>query len=182
MDRRKVVGGLAATTLIGPFAVARAQDDPAVMPPQVGDYIALTSSDSTPLTPDALTVAAAPRRAWPLDPATMTPRSGTVYNLLMVSRWAPDALTEDAAANAADGVVALTAICTHAACDISDWAEDVQAMECPCHFSRFDPRANGAVVQGPAARRLPALKLELDGGNIVIAAPWDSRVGGDMEE
>lgn len=152
------------------------------MPPQVGDLIVLTSDDSTPLTPEALAIGDRPARAWPVDPATMTARDGTLYNLLMVSRWEPDSLTEDALANAAEGVVAQTAICTHSACDVSEWAEAEELMECPCHFSRFDPRANGAVVQGPATRRLPALKLEVTGGNIVVASVFDSRVGGDVAE
>lgn len=182
VNRRTLVGGIAAVALAGTVGRVNAQDDPTTMPPQLGDFLAFTTDDSiTPLTAEAIELGFRPQRAWPVDPETMTPRNGTLYNLLMVSRWDPDTLTEEAKLNAADGVVALTAICTHAACDVSDWVEDAEVMECPCHFSQFDPRANGAVIMGPATRRLPALKLGLSDGKIVVASSFDSRVGGDEE-
>ena len=54
-------------------------------------------------------------------------------------------------------------------------------IECPCHLSRFDPRNNGAVVLGPATRKLPALGLAVEGDRIVVSQPFDGRVGGDAE-
>jgi ubiquinol-cytochrome c reductase iron-sulfur subunit/rieske iron-sulfur protein len=177
-----VVAGLTATASAGMSAGVLAQDDPGSMPPQVGDYLVLTSDQPTPLTADILALGGRPTRAWAADPATMTPRDGSFLNLIMVSRWSPDELAPEAAEYAAEGVVAVTAVCTHQACDVSDWVEDVKLMECPCHFSRFDPRAIGAVVEGPATRRLPALKLAVEDDRIVIAAAFDSRVGGDVSE
>lgn len=90
-------------------------------------------------------------------------------------------MSPDAQANAANGVIATTVICTHAGCEISDWVEDTKILECPCHLSRFDVRSNGAVVNGPAARKLPALPLRLDGDKLVVAGAYDGRLGGDAE-
>ena len=184
VQRRTVMGGIAAAAVAGLAPRAWAQGgDPTTMPPQIGDLLVLSADDSdTPLTPDALAMDGQPVRAWPVDPATMTRRDGTLYNLLMVSRWQPDQLSDDAKPNAADGVVALTAVCTHSACDVSEWVPDLQLMECPCHFSRFDPKANGAVVQGPAFRKLPAIGLAVADGKVVIATAFDSKVGGDSME
>jgi len=163
---------------------ALAQDDPATMPPQPGDYLVRASGDdrTTPLTPEDLEVGARPIPAWPAAADSQTVRSGTLFNMLTLSRWDPAALGPAAEGFAADGVVALSIICTHASCEVTDWAEDVQVLECPCHLSRFDPRNNGAVVQGPATRKLPALALAVDNGRIVVAQPFDSRVGGDVNE
>jgi ubiquinol-cytochrome c reductase iron-sulfur subunit/rieske iron-sulfur protein len=163
-------------------AAPRAQGDPATMPPQPGDYfVHATSGDTTPLTPESIELDARPIRAWPVDPATGTVRDGTLYNLVMLSRWDPGELGPDGQANAAEGVVCQTVICTHASCDIGEWVEDLKIVECGCHFSRFDPKRNGAVVQGPATRKLPALALAMADGKFVVKAPFDGRVGGDVE-
>ena len=49
----------------------------------------------------------------------------------------------------ADGVYAMSAICTHAGCFLDDGSQTIAAgLDCPCHGSRFD--GNGAVTEGPA--------------------------------
>ena len=98
----------------------------------------------------------------------------------MVSRWDPNELGDQGKAYAADGVVCQTVICTHASCEVSEWVEDLKVVECPCHFSRFDPRNNGAVLLGPAFRKLPALMLDVADGRVVVKQPFDGRVGGDV--
>lgn len=183
VDRRSVIGGLAGATVLGTAPSVLAQDDAKTMPPQPGDFLVFTSADSfTPITPADLEVGARPVRAWPADPVSQAPRDGTLYNLLVISRWDPVDLGPDALGNAADGVVAQTAICTHTACEVADWVDDIRVMECPCHFSRFDPKNNGAVVQGPATRRLPTLPLAVADGKVVVAQIFDSRVGADVNE
>jgi ubiquinol-cytochrome c reductase iron-sulfur subunit/rieske iron-sulfur protein len=152
------------------------------MSPQIGDLLVRASgTDLTPLTPDDIVLDARPINAWPADPATGKPRDGTLFNLLLLSRWNLPEMTADAQANAVDGVIANTVICTHAGCEITDWVEDQKIIECPCHYSRFNLRQNGAVAQGPAARKLPALGLALSGNNIVVAKAFDGRLGGDAE-
>jgi ubiquinol-cytochrome c reductase iron-sulfur subunit/rieske iron-sulfur protein len=160
-----------------------AQGDVRTTPPQPGDVLVLTTSDGfVPIKPEDLEVGGRPLRAWPAEPGSQTLRDGTLYNLLVVSRWDTADLGPDGARDAADGVVAQTAICTHTACEVADWVEEFRVMECPCHFSRFDPKNNGAVVQGPATRRLPALPLTMADGVVVVAQVFDSRVGADVNE
>lgn len=180
VGRRTVIGGLAG--LAGTAALpAFAQDDPAGAPPAPGDYLVFASGDdqTTALTPESIVQNAGAVQAWPVDPATQTVRSATLFNLLVLTRWDPAVLSPEGQDYAAGGVVAQTAICTHAACEVTDWIAETFHMECPCHFSRFDPRQNGAVIQGPATRKLPALALTLDGDRIVVREPFDGRVGGD---
>ena len=66
----------------------------------------------------------------------------------------------------AQGIVAFSKICTHAACAISLYraplfppTEPRPALVCPCHYSTFDPATGGTVLFGPAGRKLPMLPL-----------------------
>ena len=45
-------------------------------------------------------------------------------------------------------------------------------LECACHFSIFDPKDGGKVVDGPAPRVLPALPLKIVDGHLVVARPF----------
>ncbi len=54
----------------------------------------------------------------------------------------------------AEGVYAISTICTHLGCVVKPGAE---GFECPCHGSRFKP--DGAVSRGPAPRPLAWLKV-----------------------
>jgi len=63
-------------------------------------------------------------------------------------------------------VVAVSRTCTHEGCTVllPDAAE--RTLDCPCHGSRFTTA--GAVVNGPAARALPAFPARIDGQEVVI--------------
>lgn len=54
----------------------------------------------------------------------------------------------------AEGVYAVSTICTHLGCVVKPNAE---GFECPCHGSRFTH--DGTVSKGPAPRALPWLKI-----------------------
>ena len=57
------------------------------------------------------------------------------------------------------GIYALSLVCTHLGCTVAKEA-DRPGFACPCHGSRY--RDNGAVIVGPAPRRLRALHVAAD--------------------
>lgn len=60
----------------------------------------------------------------------------------------------------AEGVYAISTICTHLGCVVK---ANPEGFECPCHGSRF--KGDGAVAKGPAPRPLSWLKVRAaDGG------------------
>jgi Rieske Fe-S protein len=63
----------------------------------------------------------------------------------------------------AEGIYAVSTICTHLGCVVKPNAE---GFECPCHGSRF--ASNGEVTKGPAPRALPWLKVSISGGTATI--------------
>src|SRR5438132_13117764 len=73
-----------------------------------------------------------------------------------------------AIARDAQGVYAMTLICPHAGCDMSqDGVVTSTIIECDCHGSRFDP--NGAVILGPASSPLQHYQVTADAsGNLTI--------------
>jgi Rieske Fe-S protein len=63
----------------------------------------------------------------------------------------------------AEGVYAVSTICTHLGCVVKP---NVEGFECPCHGSRF--AADGTVTRGPAPRALPWLKVNVSGGLVTV--------------
>jgi rieske iron-sulfur protein len=115
--------------------------------------------------------------AYPIAPATRRVRDGSRLNQLIVVRLPPEQLTEQTRARAAEGVVAYSGVCTHTGCDVTDWYGDVLRFKCPCHESEFDPSDAARVVGGPAPLPLAALPLKLVDGMLVVAGPFEGRVG-----
>ena len=64
-----------------------------------------------------------------------------------------------------EGVRAFSATCTHQGCTVG--APDQGRIVCPCHGSVFDART-GQVVSGPATRPLPAVKVVVRDGQVVL--------------
>lgn len=148
--------------------------------PQPGDFLTFQSKSKRGphLTVDDLKTAAKQVMALPVDPASGLVRDGSRLSQVMLTRLDPAELDETTQARAADGVVAYSAACTHDACPISSWDPKKAHYVCPCHQSRFDPKAGGALVSGPAYRPLPALPLKVQDGLLVVAAPFTARPGG----
>lgn len=63
----------------------------------------------------------------------------------------------------ADGIHAVSTICTHLGCVVKPTTE---GFECPCHGSRFT--REGVVAKGPAPRPLPWLKVSVAGAVVTI--------------
>jgi Rieske Fe-S protein len=77
-------------------------------------------------------------------------------------------MSNAALARDANGVYAMSAICTHAGCFLDDGAQTIAAgLDCPCHGSTFD--GNGTVTQGPANTPLQhyAVAIAADGSMTV---------------
>jgi len=157
---------------------AAAQGEGSAARPKEGDLLVKAGDASKkPLTPEDIPLAAMQTMAWAMDPGDQTVRSGSRLNQLVLLRFDPASLSPDTRSRAAEGVVAYTSICTHTGCDVDDWVAAAQHMTCSCHFSEFDPRDGGKVIDGPAPRELPALPLKIVDGKLVVAKPFVTPVG-----
>ncbi|MFL5047791.1 MAG: Rieske 2Fe-2S domain-containing protein [Xanthobacteraceae bacterium] len=146
--------------------------------PREGDLlVAIEGESQVPLEPKDVARDAAPLLAWPMEPAAKVVRNGSRLNKVLVLRLDPATLIGITRERAADGVVAYSAICPHAGCEVSVWAAQPKTLECSCHYSHYDPRDGAAVIDGPTPRSLAALPLKLADGKLVVAKPFTARVG-----
>jgi rieske iron-sulfur protein len=118
-----------------------------------------------------------PLLAFPLNAATGQPRSETRLNKLVLMRFAETELSAEQRAQAAGGVLAFSAICTHQACDVKTWLAKESVLVCFCHSSKFALLDGAKPVFGPATRALPSLPLKLDGDQLVVAGPFSAPPG-----
>jgi Rieske Fe-S protein len=132
--------------------------------------------------PSDLAQGAPPVHAWPKDPKTSVVRSGSRLNEIILIKLDPAELDDDTRSRAVEGILAYSAICSHAGCPVTDWVKGEgngqTVLKCPCHNSEYDPRASAQVVFGPAPRRLAALPLAASGDSLTVAAPFAGKVGG----
>jgi Rieske Fe-S protein len=112
-----------------------------------------------------------------MEPASKLVRNGSRLNKVLLVRLDPATLGGATRDHAADGVVAYTAICPHTGCDVTGWLAEQRILECPCHYSQYNPREGGTVMAGPAPRALPALPLKIADDKLMVAKPFTSRVG-----
>jgi rieske iron-sulfur protein len=154
--------------------------------PQKADVLVLSEGEYAGqiIDPQDLKLGGPPVRAWPKDPKTSVIRNGSRLNEVLVIRLDPAELDDETRAHAAEGIVAYSAICSHAGCPVTGWlkgdAGDNDVFKCFCHNSEFDPRHSAQVVFGPAPRRLAALPLTTAGGSLTIAAAFVGKVGGQQ--
>jgi ubiquinol-cytochrome c reductase iron-sulfur subunit len=94
-------------------------------------------------------------------------------------RFAPGEIrSKKEAAWGADNHVAYSKICSHAGCPISLYEQQTHHLLCPCHQSTFDMADDANVIFGPAARRLPQLKIQVDSeGYFVAQGDYNQPVG-----
>jgi rieske iron-sulfur protein len=158
--------------------VAPAQSDAAHDRPKMGDLLVkVDNTEPAPLGPDSLPLGTGQVMAWPMDPVGNVVRSGSRLNKVLLVRLDPKALDARTEGRAADGVVAYSAICPHAGCEVVNWSADRQILECPCHNSQYDPKSGARVIAGPSPRGLAALPLRIADGKLTVAQPFIGRLG-----
>lgn len=151
--------------------------------PQQADILVVSEGEHAGqvIGPQDLKLGGPPVRAWPKDPNTSVVRNGSRLNEVLIIRLDPAELDDDTRSRAADGIVAYSAICTHAGCPVTAWTKgatgDKDMLKCVCHNSEFDPRNSAQVVFGPARRRLAALPLATTDGSLTVAAAFVGKVG-----
>ncbi len=105
---------------------------------------------------------------------TGTPPTGpvTAGNISALAVGSLLVMSNFVVARDANGVYAMSAVCTHAGCLLDDGASTVAAgLGCPCHGSTFD--GNGGVTRGPA-------QLPLQHYAVTIAADGSITVDGSQ--
>ena len=177
--RRRVLKGCCGLALCAPVVARGDEADDAMAPPQVGDVLVFAYGDRAGqvIAPADVVLGAKQVLAYPMQPASRRVRDGSRLNQLIVVRVPPEKLAEETRPRDADGVVAYSGDCTHTGCDVTDWFGDSLHFKCPCHESEFDPSDGARVVGGPAPLPLAALPLKLIDGALVVAGPFEGRVG-----
>jgi rieske iron-sulfur protein len=150
--------------------------------PMAGDHIVFASGPNMgkPIHVADLPEGGPQTLAWAADKDSGVVRSGSRLNQILVIKLPPASLDEQTRPRAVDGVVAYSAICTHAQCSVTEWRADKAVLHCPCHNSEYDPHAEATVTFGPAPRRLAALPIQTADGILVVAAPFIGRIGGQV--
>jgi rieske iron-sulfur protein len=177
-SRRDVLAGASVVGLnvaLG-SGIVPATAEPADERPKEGDLLVAIDA-ATPVALEPKDIMGAQVIAWPMEPAANLVRSGSRLNKVLLLRLDPATLVGVTRERAAEGVVAYSAICPHAGCEVSGWVDEQKILECPCHNSRYNPREGGAIVDGPTTRGLAALPLKVAGGKLVVAKPFAGRVG-----
>ncbi|MEY9178630.1 rieske iron-sulfur protein [Bradyrhizobium sp. USDA 326] len=184
--RTLLLGALATTACLGCSPPARAGEDPPGSDerPQKGDLLVFSEGEQEGkiITVTDLKAGGPPLHAWPKDPNTSVVRSASRLNEILIIKLDPAELDEKTRARAVDGIIAYSAICSHAGCPVTAWVKsdvgDKEVFKCMCHNSEYDPRAGAQVVFGPAPRRLAALPLTLADGSLRVAGNFVGKVGG----
>lgn len=171
--------GIAASTPAGADEDQPGSDER----PQKGDVLVFSEGEHSGETikPQDLKPGEPPVLAWPKDPKTSVIRKGSRLNEVLVVRLDPAELDDETRARSADGLVAYSAICSHAGCPVTGWVQgaagDKDVFKCFCHNSEYDPRQDAQVVFGPAPRRLAALPLSTADGSLTVAGTFVGKVG-----
>jgi rieske iron-sulfur protein len=152
--------------------------EPASERPKEGDvFVAIDADKPDALEPKDVPVGGPPVLAWPMDPSSNTVRKESRLNKVLLLHLDPSTLVGSTKDRAGEGIVAYSAICPHAGCEVNGWLADQQILECSCHYSHYNPREAAAVIDGPATRSLAALPLKIVEGRLAVAKPFTGRVG-----
>jgi rieske iron-sulfur protein len=177
--RRTLLKGALAAGLAVPSGRAASAQETRMARPDKGDLLVHASGDKARevITLADLPVGGRPVLAWPMDPANKSLRDGSRLNQVVLVRLDAESLDETTRAHSVDGVVAYSAMCTHALCPVTGWNAEKHVLRCPCHNSEFDPSRTAQVVFGPAPRPLPGLPLAVTDGALTAAGKFLGKVG-----
>jgi rieske iron-sulfur protein len=158
------------------LGITRLLADSADERPKEGDQlVAIDAAEPVALSPSD--IPASQILAWPIEPGSNLVRNGSRLNKIILVRLDPVTLAGPTLERSADGVVAYSAICPHAGCEVYGWVAEQRILECPCHNSRYDPSNAAAIIDGPTTRALAALPLKITNGKLTVARPFTGRVG-----
>ena len=153
--------GAAGLVLAWLTPIRAAAQETNVPPPAPGDLLVRVDDAAfIPLSPDDVPFDGRALVVWPIGPTADAPKSGAPLNRILLARLNPATFDDATRARAADDIVAYSAICTHSGCEVDASLGDSQTIFCSCHNSNFDPRESGAVIGGPAPRRLAGAAVE----------------------
>ena len=151
--RRAVLRGAAGLVLawLTPVRSDAAQEDGP--PPVAGDLLVRVGDDALiPLAPDDVPFDGRALMAWAIGPAADAPKNAKL-NKIIVARLNPAMMADGTRQRAADDIVAYSAVCTHAGCDVDEGLGSNESIFCSCHGSAFDARM---AVRISAAGQSPA--------------------------
>jgi Rieske Fe-S protein len=147
--------------------------------PQENDLLVFAEggTEGKILTPGDVPLGGPPVAAFPMDPKSGRVRNRSRLNRVVLIRLALREISESTREHAAEGILAYSAVCTHTACDISEWIAEAKHLLCPCHGSKFDATDGARVVNGPADRRLATLPVKVSESGLMVAGSFTGRVG-----
>lgn len=179
-DRRDLLK-IAGATVVGCCSMnmngARAED---IAAPGIvkGDLLVpAKGTEMAPLKVDDVKVGAKPVLAFPFDLNEKKPRNESRLNKLLLVRMDLADMNDELKARSANGVLAFSSVCTHQACDVTEWIAAEKNLMCFCHFSKFSPLEGGAVSKGPASKSLPWVPLTEKDGVLIVAGGFSVKPG-----
>lgn len=165
---------------LGAVDWAAAQEtDPGVDAPQENDLFVFAEDDREGkiIAPGDVPLGGPPVVAFPMDTKSGLVRNKSRLNRVVLIRLVPREIGESTRIHSAEGILAYSAVCTHTACDLSEWNAEARHLLCPCHGSEFDVKDGARVMNGPAPRRLAILPLKVSESRLMAAGGFIGRVG-----
>lgn len=158
---------------------AAQETDPDVDAPQENDLFVFAEGDreGEVIAPGDVPLGGPPVAALPLATTSGLVRNRTRLNRVVLIRLSLQEIGESTRIHSAEGILAYSAVCTHTACDISEWIAEARHLLCPCHGSKFDVKDGARVMSGPALRRLAMLPLKISESRLMAAGSFIGRVG-----
>lgn len=178
-QRRTVLRGAAGLVLAWLTPVRARAQEPKGPAPAAGDLLVrVGDANLVPISPEDVPYDSRGIMVWAVGQGDVV--KDDPMHRIIVARLNPASLSPETRGRAADDIVAFSAICTHNGCEVDVSLGESQTIFCSCHRTTFDPREAGAVVGGPAQRRLPQLPVRVADARVVVAGPFTAIPGYGM--